>query len=83
MIMVGFDGLSVTPEIRMMIEKYYVGNIILTRRNIQGMFCPGSASSGLGSVLTSCRWRSIGKPDARVAEYRTNSGVSEASHHWN
>ncbi|KAI5849546.1 glycoside hydrolase superfamily [Morchella snyderi] len=35
MIMVGFDGLSVTPEIRMMIEKYYVGNIILTRRNIQ------------------------------------------------
>lgn len=38
MIMVGFDGISVTPEIRMMIEKYYVGNIILTRRNIQGRF---------------------------------------------
>lgn len=38
MIMVGFDGLSVTPEIRMMIEKYYVGSIILTRRNIQGRF---------------------------------------------
>jgi len=36
MIMVGFEGLTVTPEIRMMIEKYYVGNILLTRRNIRG-----------------------------------------------
>ncbi|CAZ81399.1 unnamed protein product [Tuber melanosporum] len=35
MVMVGFEGLTVTPDIRMMIEKYYVGNILLTRRNIR------------------------------------------------
>lgn len=83
MIMVGFDGLSVTPEIRMMIEKYYVGNIILTRRNIQGMCLTPPPSSDLDSILTFCRWRSIGKPDARAAEHCTISGVSEASYHWN
>ncbi|KAI5803125.1 glycoside hydrolase superfamily, partial [Geopyxis carbonaria] len=35
MIMVIFDGLSVTPDIQMMIEKYHVGNILLTARNIR------------------------------------------------
>jgi len=34
--MVVFDGLSVTPDIQTMIEKYYVGNILLTARNIRG-----------------------------------------------
>lgn len=38
MIMVVFDGLSVTPDIQTMIEKYYVGNIFLTARNIQGIY---------------------------------------------
>jgi hypothetical protein len=38
MIMVVFDGLSVTPDIQAMIEKYYVGNILLTMRNIRGTF---------------------------------------------
>ncbi|KAI5820094.1 glycoside hydrolase superfamily [Pyronema omphalodes] len=35
MVMVIFDGLTVTPEIRMLIEKYYIGNIMLTSRNIR------------------------------------------------
>lgn len=35
MFMVVFDGLSVTPDIQTMIEKYYVGNILLTARNIR------------------------------------------------
>ena len=39
MIMVVFDGLSVTPDIQTMIEKYYVGNILLTARNIRGNYC--------------------------------------------
>lgn len=38
MVMVVFDGLSVTPDIQTMIEKYYVGNILLTARNIQGIY---------------------------------------------
>lgn len=36
MVMVVFDGLAVTPDIRAMIENYYVGNILLTARNIRG-----------------------------------------------
>ncbi|KAI5791556.1 glycoside hydrolase superfamily [Pyronema domesticum] len=35
MVMVIFDGLTVTPEIRMLIEKYHIGNILLTLRNIR------------------------------------------------
>ncbi|KAL7269088.1 hypothetical protein RUND412_008262 [Rhizina undulata] len=35
MVMVTLDGLAVTPEMRMMIEKYHVGNIMITRRNIR------------------------------------------------
>lgn len=35
MIVVIFDGYNVTPEIKMMIEKYHVGNIMLTARNIR------------------------------------------------
>lgn len=38
MVMVVFDGLSVTPDIQTMIEKYYVGNILLTSRNIRGIY---------------------------------------------
>lgn len=37
MLMVVFDGLCVTADIRLMIEKYYVGNILLTARNIGGI----------------------------------------------
>lgn len=34
--MVIFDGYTVTPEIKTMIEKYRVGNILLTAKNIKG-----------------------------------------------
>lgn len=34
--MVVFDGYIVTPEIKTMIEKYHVGNILLTVNNING-----------------------------------------------
>jgi hypothetical protein len=40
MVMVIFDGLTVTPEIRMLIEKYHIGNILLTSRNIRGIYKP-------------------------------------------
>lgn len=36
MIMVTFDGTSVTPDIRKLIEKYHVGGILLTPNNIRG-----------------------------------------------
>lgn len=84
MIMVGFEGLSVTPDVRMMIEKYYVGNIILTRRNIQGMcLTPAPHLSDLNMILTLYRWRSISKSDTRAAEHRAIVGVSKATYHWN
>ncbi|TGZ81053.1 glycoside hydrolase [Ascodesmis nigricans] len=35
MIMVTFDGTSVTPDIRKLIEKYHVGGILLTPNNIR------------------------------------------------
>lgn len=43
MFMVVFDGYSVGPEIRHLIEKYYVGGVLLTPRNIRGA-CDSSAA---------------------------------------
>lgn len=37
MILVDFNGCTVTHEIRTMIETFYVGNIMLSSKNIQGM----------------------------------------------
>lgn len=36
MILVTFDEPTVTKEVRTLIEKYYVGNFKISRRNIQG-----------------------------------------------
>jgi len=37
MFLIGFQGLTLSPEIRHLIEHYYIGNIIFARRNITGM----------------------------------------------
>lgn len=36
LLVVSFDGPIVTPEVRTLIEKYYVGSFLLGRRNIRG-----------------------------------------------
>ena len=36
MIMVEIDGDNVTDSVRMMIQRYHVGNIFISRRNIKG-----------------------------------------------
>jgi hypothetical protein len=33
--MMGFDGTSVTPHIKELIEKHYVGNLLLTAKNLK------------------------------------------------
>lgn len=38
MFLVRFTGSTVTNEIRTMIETYYVGNIMLSHRNMEGTF---------------------------------------------
>jgi beta-N-acetylhexosaminidase len=38
MFLIGFQGLAVSPEIRHLIEHYYIGCIIFARRNITGIF---------------------------------------------
>jgi hypothetical protein len=35
MFMIGFDGTSVTPQIKQLIEKNYVGNLLLTAKNLK------------------------------------------------
>ena len=37
MFLIGFQGLTLSPEIRHLIEHYYIGNIIFARRNITGV----------------------------------------------
>lgn len=36
MLLVSFDGPVVTPAVRTLIEKYYVGNFSISRKNIRG-----------------------------------------------
>ena len=38
MFLIGFQGLTMSPEIRHLIEHYFIGNIIFARRNITGTF---------------------------------------------
>ena len=38
MFLIGFQGLTLSQEIRHLIEHYYIGNIIFARRNITGIF---------------------------------------------
>lgn len=33
--MMGFDGTSVTPEIRTLIEDYHLGSVLLTAKNLK------------------------------------------------
>lgn len=40
MFLIGFQGLTLSPEIRHLIEHYYIGNIIFARRNITGIGPP-------------------------------------------
>jgi hypothetical protein len=35
MFIVGFDGTSVTPQIKELIEKHHVGNLLLTAKNLK------------------------------------------------
>lgn len=51
--MVVFDGLSVTPDVQTMIEKYYVGNILLTARNIRGTDSLACMIPYLGALMCS------------------------------
>jgi hypothetical protein len=37
MFLIGFQGPTLSPEIRHLIEYYYIGNIIFARRNIVGI----------------------------------------------
>lgn len=37
MFLIGFQGPTLSPEIRHLIEHYYIGNIIFARRNIVGI----------------------------------------------
>lgn len=37
MFLIGFQGPTLSPEIRHLIDHYYIGNIIFARRNIVGM----------------------------------------------
>ena len=37
MFLIGFQGLTLSQEIRHLIEHYYIGNIIFARRNITGI----------------------------------------------
>jgi len=37
MFLIGFQGLTLSPEIRHLIEYYYIGNVIFARRNITGI----------------------------------------------
>ena len=34
----GFDGTTVTPQIRELIEKYHIGSILLTAKNLKSMY---------------------------------------------
>jgi hypothetical protein len=36
--MMGFDGTSVSPQIRALIEDYHVGSILLTAKNLKCVF---------------------------------------------
>jgi hypothetical protein len=38
MIVVGFEGLVVSDTIKTMIEKYHVGSVFLTSKNLKGKF---------------------------------------------
>jgi hypothetical protein len=65
MIMVVFDGLSVTPDIQTMIEKYYVGNILLTARNIRGTYSPPASLIWLCADAVSFQTPSRSPPSRR------------------
>ena len=45
MFLIGFQGLTVSPEIRHLIEHYYIGSVIFARRNITGTLL------GIGNVV--------------------------------
>jgi beta-N-acetylhexosaminidase len=44
MFLIGFQGITLSPEIKHLIEHYYIGNIIFARRNIIGPFTPVTAT---------------------------------------
>jgi hypothetical protein len=41
----GFDGTSVTPQIRELIEKYHIGSILLTAKNLKSKVFGSSIKS--------------------------------------
>lgn len=47
--MMGFNGTSVTPEIRSLIEDYHLGSILLTAKNLKCI--PPSVFMKMGFVL--------------------------------
>lgn len=39
--MMGFDGTTVSPQIRSLIEKYHLGSVLLTAKNLKcTLSCP-------------------------------------------
>lgn len=34
--MMGFEGTTVTPQIKELIQKHYIGSILLTAKNLKG-----------------------------------------------
>jgi hypothetical protein len=80
MIMVVFDGLSVTPDIQTMIEKYYVGNILLTTRNIRGTFSCTRLPYLLADVVS--RRRAGRNPHTGIAEDSPDGGLPLPADDW-
>ena len=53
MIMVVFDGLTPTPDIQQLITKYYIGNILLTTRNISSAAQVATLTHSLQTIAQS------------------------------
>ena len=47
--MMGFDGTSVTDQVKTLIEKYHVGSILLKAQNLK---CAPPLSSAMTSIFT-------------------------------
>ena len=45
MFLIGFQGLTLSQEVRDLIEHYFIGNIIFARRNITGLISPSLLSA--------------------------------------
>jgi hypothetical protein len=52
--MMGFDGTSVTPEIRSLIEDYHLGSVLLTAKNLKCIPPSVFMNNGLCPIRPPC-----------------------------